>query len=58
MRAMGFRDVRVRHHGDVARIELGPEEIGRALDPTVRARAAAGPGCPASLPAGPQGTDT
>jgi len=41
LRAMGFRDVRVRHHGDVARIELGPDEIGRALDRNVRARVAA-----------------
>jgi uncharacterized protein len=41
LRALGFFDVRVRHHGDVARIELGTEEIDRALDPTVRARVAA-----------------
>jgi uncharacterized protein len=38
LRGMGFYDVRVRHHGEVARIELGPEEIGRALDGKVRAR--------------------
>jgi len=25
----GFRQIRVRHHGDVARIELGPDEIVR-----------------------------
>ena len=41
LRAMGFRDLRVRHHGEVARVELGPDEIDRALDPTVRARIAA-----------------
>ena len=35
---MGFYDLRVRHHGDVARIELGPDEIARALDPVIRAR--------------------
>jgi len=38
LRAMGFYDLRVRHHGDVARIELGPDEIDRALDPKIRAR--------------------
>lgn len=26
---LGFRQVRVRHHGDLARIEVGPEERGR-----------------------------
>ncbi|MEN8149318.1 MAG: ATP-dependent sacrificial sulfur transferase LarE [Planctomycetota bacterium] len=41
LRAMGFFDLRVRHHGEVARIELGPDEIDRALDPKVRARIAA-----------------
>jgi len=41
LRAMGFRVVRVRHHGAVARIEFGPEEIDRALDATVRARVVA-----------------
>jgi uncharacterized protein len=33
LRELGFRVVRVRHHGDVARIELGREEMARALDP-------------------------
>ena len=27
--------LRVRHHGDVARIELGRDEMARALDPDV-----------------------
>jgi len=31
LRALGFRQVRVRHHGDVARIEIAKEELGRAL---------------------------
>jgi uncharacterized protein len=31
LKGMGFREVRVRHHGDVARIELGREELERAL---------------------------
>lgn len=26
---LGFRQVRVRHHGDLARIEVGPEELSR-----------------------------
>jgi len=33
LRALGFRLLRVRHHGDLARIEIAPEELGRALDP-------------------------
>jgi uncharacterized protein len=28
---LGFRQVRVRHHGDVARIEVEPEELDRLL---------------------------
>lgn len=32
VRALGFRVVRVRHHGDVARLELAREEMARALD--------------------------
>src|SRR5882762_5238246 len=30
--ALGFRQVRVRHHGDVARIEVEPREIGRLFE--------------------------
>jgi uncharacterized protein len=33
LKQLGFRQVRVRHHGDVARIEVGEEEMWRALDP-------------------------
>ena len=29
--ALGFRQVRVRHHGDVARVEVEPEELPRLL---------------------------
>ncbi|PWB60905.1 MAG: TIGR00268 family protein, partial [Deltaproteobacteria bacterium] len=32
LRGLGFRVVRVRHHGDVARLELGPEEFHRAVN--------------------------
>jgi uncharacterized protein len=31
MRYRGFRQVRVRHHGEIARLEVGPEEIERAF---------------------------
>jgi len=33
LRALGFRQVRLRHHGHLARIEVDPEELPRALDP-------------------------
>jgi len=29
LRELGFRQVRVRHHGDIARIELAPEDMAR-----------------------------
>lgn len=32
LRALGFREIRVRHYGELARIELGPEELSRALE--------------------------
>jgi uncharacterized protein len=32
LRDLGFRVFRVRHHGQIARIELGPDEMRRALD--------------------------
>lgn len=32
IRSLGFADVRVRHHGDVARIELPAEDIVRAVE--------------------------
>jgi len=31
LRALGFRQCRVRHHGDIVRIEIAREEIARAL---------------------------
>lgn len=34
--AMGFRVFRVRHHETIARLELGPDEMQRALDPGTR----------------------
>jgi uncharacterized protein len=35
--ALGFRQARVRHHDDVARIEIDPAEFPRLLDDTFRA---------------------
>jgi pyridinium-3,5-biscarboxylic acid mononucleotide sulfurtransferase len=35
LRNLGFRIFRVRHHDTIARLELGRDEIGRALDPDV-----------------------
>lgn len=37
LKALGFRQVRVRYHGDLARIELGADELSRAADPAARA---------------------
>ena len=37
VRALGFRQFRVRHHGDIVRIEVAKEELPRALDPTMAA---------------------
>jgi uncharacterized protein len=31
MRALGFSQSRVRHHGDIARIEIAREDLSRAL---------------------------
>lgn len=42
LRALGFRVCRVRHHGDVARLELGRDELARAIEPDVAARITAG----------------
>lgn len=36
LRERGIRTLRVRHHGDIARIEVGEEEIGRFCDPSFR----------------------
>jgi uncharacterized protein len=33
VRAFGFRVVRVRHHGELARIEVGADEVSRATEP-------------------------
>lgn len=36
LRDAGFRDIRVRHHGNVARIEVGPTEIRRFFENGLR----------------------
>jgi uncharacterized protein len=36
LKSFGFRELRVRHHGDTARIELREEDIIRMLDPGIR----------------------
>jgi pyridinium-3,5-biscarboxylic acid mononucleotide sulfurtransferase len=38
LRALGFRQFRVRHHGDIVRIEIAREEMDRALDPAMAAQ--------------------
>jgi pyridinium-3,5-biscarboxylic acid mononucleotide sulfurtransferase len=35
LRGMGFRQFRVRHHGEIVRIEIAREELERALDPAM-----------------------
>lgn len=38
LHALGFRQVRVRHHGEIARIEIAVEELERAFTPSMMAR--------------------
>jgi uncharacterized protein len=38
LRALDFRQFRVRAHGELARIELGRDELGRGLDPIITAK--------------------
>lgn len=42
LRRLGFGQLRVRHHGTVARIEVPPAELGRAVKPAMAARIVAG----------------
>src|SRR4029077_13078990 len=37
LRSLGFRVFRVRHHDEVARLEIARDEMARALDPAVNA---------------------
>ena len=36
LRALGFRELRVRHLGDTGRVEIAPDELPRLADPAVR----------------------
>lgn len=38
LRELGFRQFRVRHHGPVARIEVSPDELPKAVSPGTRPR--------------------
>jgi uncharacterized protein len=38
LRALGFRQFRVRHHGEIVRIEIAREEMDRALNPAMAAQ--------------------
>ncbi len=38
LRALGFRQVRLRHHGPMARVEVDPDELALALDPAMSRR--------------------
>jgi uncharacterized protein len=38
LRALGFRQFRVRHHDQIVRIEISPEELPRALSPEMAAK--------------------
>ncbi|MFN0088257.1 MAG: ATP-dependent sacrificial sulfur transferase LarE [Blastocatellia bacterium] len=41
LRALGFQQMRVRHHGEIVRVEIAPEEMPRALDIEMARRIAA-----------------
>lgn len=41
LRRLGFRELRVRHHGDVARIEVPTADLPRLLEPATREAAVA-----------------
>jgi len=38
LRELGFQQLRLRHHGEMARIEIDPQELSRALDPVMAKR--------------------
>ena len=38
LHALGFQQVRLRHHGELARVEIDPEELPRALETEMTAR--------------------
>ena len=36
LRSLGFRELRVRHHEDLARVEVPPGELARLVEPETR----------------------
>jgi uncharacterized protein len=42
LRSLGFRQFRVRAHGELARIEIAKDELARGLDPAVSAQISSG----------------
>jgi uncharacterized protein len=38
LRKLGFGQLRVRHHGRIARLEIGPQEFAKAVKPEMRAK--------------------
>ena len=38
LRKLGFEQVRLRHHGELARVEIDPSELAKALDPKMAAK--------------------
>jgi uncharacterized protein len=38
LRALGFRQVRLRHHGELARVEIDPAELMQGIDPETSAK--------------------
>ena len=38
LRALGFVQVRLRHHGELARVEVEPSELPKALEPVMAKR--------------------
>jgi len=42
LRSLGFVQLRLRHHGDVARIEVPLDQVPRMLEPEIRTRVVAG----------------
>lgn len=40
LREIGLTHLRVRHHGEIARIELGPQDLAKMSDPVVRGEVA------------------
>jgi pyridinium-3,5-biscarboxylic acid mononucleotide sulfurtransferase len=42
LRSFGFRELRLRHHGEVARVEVPLADLGRLIEPGVRERVVEG----------------